>query len=155
MTVETKELTDVEFLEKIIAELDHGWTTGNLCDRSGKKCLVGAAITVLGFDWSPVLRGGGLYDDFDADLTPEELDNWFTQSKIFHESYRGLTDKAVDRLYLIFHEEIADFEVERHLTERDEGTFWRVTRFNDVREDYLTELRPILTEKLEALKEAS
>lgn len=95
-TTELTELTDVEFLDAILNDLDESWMVGTMCTPDGKKCLVGAGAAALGFSYDDlfekfdVLRNLSLYND----QTPEYR-IWVaaTNSSRLYEKY------AAERLY--------------------------------------------------------
>lgn len=152
--VSEKNLSDVEFLEEIVAELDGGWTTGSMCDDTG-KCLVGAGAAALGLNYEVVYSQRCDFDDSSGLIQ----DRSFIIA--FSEKIRGMEFASAKRLIKLIGVEMGlsrffldaandDAYDPGHVGKGD--VIGAVTSFNDgTVPDYLA-LRRILTDKIKELR---
>jgi len=132
MAINVIEMTDIEFLTAVLEELDRGWITGQMCDRAGRKCLVGAGSAVLGFDFNELQAKRVAWE---SHLIPY----WeFHDYQIFADQYHEV---AGERLFKLLELEIVD---------ESDGLTYTVTLFNDDFE-YFDELRPQLVDAIAKL----
>lgn len=128
------EIDDVTFLRGIIEELDHGWTTGTMCDNTGKKCLVGAGAAVLGADYTGYADKHWLWRH--GEFPWDDL-------AVVSDVVSTLEAGAAERLVRLLNIESEDDEID------DIDT---VTTFNDMRIKTYANLRAVLVETIERIE---
>ena len=142
--VTERELTDIEFLEEIVRDLDAGWTTGAMCDDTG-KCLVGAGAAALGLDY------GAVHYSYNA-LQNGKIDRVSNRVFIseFDEKVRAMEFKSAARLLDLIGPYIGYTINYDSLTQSD--IIKLMTEFNDSVVSGYPQLRKVLTDKIEELR---
>ncbi len=143
-----KVLTDKQFIEEIIQELDAGWVQGSMCDDHG-KCLVGAGAAVLGFDYSGWLIFEEMYSAGKA--------VWDAKWSAFKFKFEGESETRLQELFEKYVPEALTVKYNDAGDVVDEGDedmvveeeVCNIVDFNDGDVDYVTDIRPKLIEILE------
>lgn len=125
-------IDDISFLERVIVDLDDGWTVGTMCSSDGKKCLVGAGAEAIGMNYQHINAIAS------AAMKMEDWD----EAGVVDRLTRDIENVVAERFLSLYPE----------LIDPDRSRVGMVTTFNDEEISSYAALRRMLTEKLEELK---
>lgn len=123
MTTNIRVLTDVEFLELVIEDLDDGWTTGRMCSVTGEKCLVGAGAAALGYDYRPAIVAEIdmelICDQNIVNFDNEEYNNAHRAWQLHLQEAKEYEEIASEHFSRLISEEVVESAIQTYQEERD------------------------------------
>lgn len=150
-------LTDREFLEAIVSDLDEGWVTGTMCNSIG-KCLVGAGAAAMGLNYAEQLKKERELRDLHLNGEIDYETYATGRDTLWHENY-AVESAAAERLFDLLSDEMQDYlecviedagSGSEDIALEDLDPIDAVTGYNDTREDYV-QIREKLEKKIKEL----